>query len=417
MSRSNYLCAVLAFASLPPLGAATEFQAEGQLDLRLGYGMHHSHHQWKEQKARLQLALEADTDTLGRIRLSGVGYYDHAYNRQPYADTPAQTLKDYGELKDAYWLYETDSTALTIGKQQLTWGESDYYRVVDIINPLDLSDYLLTYLDDFALAKQSLTMANFEYFGEEWTQQWLWIWQFEPTRLPPSGAQFASPLIEGYHIAAALLPEQRPKSFSLDDSSVGAKFNRAADFGDVALFGYYGWNPDPVVSGTGISWHRRNMLGASLSHPAGDWVLRSDLSLWLDDAVGTRDHAVLKRNRGNLLIAADYNSANYSVSLQAYQSSVLNRQAGDDLAIPAHELALSLYADRRFLADNLLLSGLWLHSTETDVGLAQLSMEYRLRDDLSLALIGNLFWGDEPTTLFSDYQDQNRLTLKASYYF
>ena len=387
---------------------------EGQFDLRAGYGT--SSHQWQEQKAQLQLAAQWESVSIGSFRLAGLGVYDHAYSRSQYDGTPAEDLRNDSELKEAYWLYEGDNYALTLGSQQVTWGEADYYRVLDIIHPLDVRYYLLNYIDDFALAKQSLAMANLEWFGDEWTQQWLWIPEFKETLLPPSMSRFASPNLEQVYQVSQGLAEDQPAEFSFEDSSAGVRLNRGFDWADLALYGYYGWNGDPVI-GREVTWQRRTMLGLSLSRPVGSWVLRNDSAVWLDDAVGFDGSHIVERDRAHILLGADLVETSYSVSLQAYQAWVIDPAPDAQLQVPAHELAVSLYGDYRLLGDDLMLSALVLHTFDTEVGLVELKTEYRLRDDMVLSALLDLFWGDGEHTLLGGYQDQNQLTAKISYYF
>ena len=393
---------------------ASEVWLEGLFDVRAGYGI--NNHEWQEQKVQLQLAAQWETERLGSVRLAGLAAYDHQYAGSVYSGTPAEALRDELELKEAYWLYEGEAYALTLGTQQVTWGEADYYRVLDIINPLDVRYYLLNYIDDFALAKQSLVMANLELFGEEWTQQWLWIPEFKETLLPPSMSRFASSSLERVYQVWQGLEEDRPAELSVADSSLGARFNRGFEWADLALYGYYGWNGDPLL-GRDVSWQRRKMVGASLSRPVGAWVLRNDSAVWLDDAVGFDGMQILKRHRGHVLLGADLTEESYSLSVQVYQSWVIDPAPDMQMQVPSQELAVSVYGDYRLLGDNVILSALGLHNFDTEVGLLELKTEYRLQDNIMLAAQVDLFWGDDDNTLLGGYQDQNQLVAKISYYF
>lgn len=395
-------------------GYSADVTIGGQLDSKLSYGLN----EWKEQSVRLQAGLDVETESAGIFRLAALGFYDHYYSQAEFEGTPAKALRDDIELKDAYWLYEGEQYALTLGTQQVTWGEADYYRVLDIVNPLDIRDYLLTYIDEFSLAKQSLAMANLELFGDEWMQQWLWVWQFEETLLPPSKSHFTTEALELFHQIERELPTVRPETFSIKDSSFGIRLSKDFEWADIGLYGYYGWNSEPVVT-TEIRWFRRKMLGISASRAVGSWVLRADGSVWLDDAVGFDGIDVIKHHRGHALLGADYNEQDYSISFQAYQNWVIDSSAATrgSLQVPKSELALSGYVDYRFLSDDLTLSLLVLHSMETQVGLTEIKAEYRVRDDFTVTALADLFWGSYDKGLLGGYSDQSRLAVKASYYF
>ncbi len=67
-------------------------------------------------------------------------------------------------LKELYMDFDTQYVWLRLGKQQVSWGQSDGLRLLDIINPLDKSWHGISlnepYLDAFDNLRESLWMAR-----------------------------------------------------------------------------------------------------------------------------------------------------------------------------------------------------------------------------------------------------------------
>ncbi len=95
-------------------------------------------------RTELELVLEADFSDSWRGKLSGRGFYDFAYNIRGRHDYTREVLNDYedeSEFRESY--IEGDLTPnlnLRVGRQVLVWGNSETFRVTDILNPLDNRD-------------------------------------------------------------------------------------------------------------------------------------------------------------------------------------------------------------------------------------------------------------------------------------
>lgn len=133
-----------------------------------------------------------DLDNSLRERISAGNRHDFQYQkaiREVYADI---ILKDV--------LLKNADARIRIGKQQIMWGESDLFRMADIINPLDISwDYLLyssiSSFEDIRIPLWALdvnwSMATGHQYGVELVFMPLNFQEgFEPHRLPPPGSNW-----------------------------------------------------------------------------------------------------------------------------------------------------------------------------------------------------------------------------------
>ena len=74
------------------------------------------------------------------LNITARGFYDSVYDiRDEYEDVRAQSAQYEIKLREAFIDFVLPPFSLRLGKQQVVWGETDNFRALDIINPLDLS--------------------------------------------------------------------------------------------------------------------------------------------------------------------------------------------------------------------------------------------------------------------------------------
>ena len=74
------------------------------------------------------------------LNITARGFYDSVYDiREEYEDVRAQSAEYEIKLREAFIDFVLPPFSLRLGKQQVVWGETDNFRALDIINPLDLS--------------------------------------------------------------------------------------------------------------------------------------------------------------------------------------------------------------------------------------------------------------------------------------
>ena len=84
-----------------------------------------------------------------------------------------------------------------LGKQVVSWGETSFSRMADIVNPIDARGVINPVVPDFSQMKQGLWMARFYYTNPDmWqnmTLELLIIPDFQPTRVYPAGHHMMHP--------------------------------------------------------------------------------------------------------------------------------------------------------------------------------------------------------------------------------
>ncbi|MFP4445527.1 MAG: DUF1302 family protein, partial [Desulfosudaceae bacterium] len=92
-------------------------------------------------RAELNLELEADVYESWRCYVSGRGFYDGAYEIQGREEYPRQLLDEYEDEVEFLETYIQGSPLpnldLTVGRQIIVWGNTENFRVTDVLNPED----------------------------------------------------------------------------------------------------------------------------------------------------------------------------------------------------------------------------------------------------------------------------------------
>jgi hypothetical protein len=135
------------------------------------------------------------TGVLEEGTLSAIGRtaYDSVYDvresyRDRFSDDERDDLRLESQLRELYSTLLLPPLELRLGRQQVVWGETDFFRALDVINPLDYRWHF--YYEPFEDIRVPLWMARGVYdigtFGalEEVFFEGLWIpGDFESTKL------------------------------------------------------------------------------------------------------------------------------------------------------------------------------------------------------------------------------------------
>jgi hypothetical protein len=91
-------------------------------------------------------------------------------------------------LREFYFDFLSNKLDVRIGKQQVVWGTTIGIKILDIVNPEDLREFVL---DNFADSRKPLWMLKVEYSPTiNGTLQFLFMPDFEPNFVSPAGSPF-----------------------------------------------------------------------------------------------------------------------------------------------------------------------------------------------------------------------------------
>jgi hypothetical protein len=184
-----------------------------------------------------------------RLTMEGRAHVDPVrrlgYPKNVWFD-PRQFLID-GKIK---------KVGVSLGLQQVVWGQADGLRVLDVINPLDYREFIL---EDFLDSRRPLWMARADVPAGKGSVQFVFAPYFAPGRLPVGDDEFALGPSFGLGLISAATgatPNSTPLPFSvaptarparrLSSSQAGVRYSRSVGAWDLTANYFYGWEDVPT---------------------------------------------------------------------------------------------------------------------------------------------------------------------------
>lgn len=304
------------------------------------------------------------------------------------------------QLREYYLTWSADAFEIRLGRQQQAWGRADYFRVVDVLNPLDLREFLLPYIDNYSLGRTPRDMLIVDYFADQWEHQWVVAPERKATQLAPAGSDFAM---------TAMPPALPPEHKRGDGVDVGWRGKTFWQGRDIELYAFRGYHSDAMLAQHQGDWvrqqPRRDFVGASLAQPAGDWIIRSDVAHYWQE--GRQISSGIKDSqRSTALLGFDRNKNDWNLNLQMAATRWHDDTDGNDTVLEG-----SVSVDRNWYQQRLNTGLIWMvnHQDHTS-HLWRATIRYNLYPQWDVALTAVVFDGRQ-TTLFGQYDQQDRVIL------
>ncbi len=389
------IAAVLAAAVL----ASPAFAGEGKLE---GYVQHRSEYAFREPTryavseftALMDFQYQYNEQWKARAILRGI--YDGVYDFTDRADfhkaiAADRSLRTDGDMlvREVYVDYmPVNALKLRLGKQMLSWGETDGLRLMDMINPLDLRrGYLTRSFEDTRIPLWMLR-ADYDIPGMEASKtyfEFLWIDDFAINRIAPEGAAWApaNPIFiqQQFAILAGLglvpVITDSPRAQNLQNSRFGAKLSSHVGGADVTLNFLHTFSDDAVFKFKGIGagtfnleqvYPWKNVFGLTANYDLGMAVLRTEIAYELNHTFQnvtmpdwTEKSDYLKAMVGfdyNLIIPGFNRDRSFFISGQAFDfhimdhnNNIINIPYG--YTIKEDEAILTLLVNTGFINDSI----------------------------------------------------------------
>ncbi len=328
------------------------------------------------------------------------------------------------ELREAYVQTAVRDTHLTIGKQQVVWGEADGLKVLDVVNPQDFREFIL---DDFDDSRIPLWTVKAEIPIKTATLQLLWIPDPTHHRIPQAGAayEFVSNVPQAPPGVPVTVDDvDRPGNF-ITGSDVGAQLSAMWGGWDLTLNYLYQYDDIPVLyrtinsgpSGVSIdvepTYERTHLLGGSFSNAFGDLTLRGEFAYKIDKRYSVDDatdpDGVATLDEAGYVVGLDwFGFSETFLSAQFFQSVLTEGPSG--LLRDQVENYLTFLVQRDLLNDALVVSGVWIHNINHGDGVVRPAIKYEVRDNIELSAGVDWFYGTD-RGLFGQYGHATRIVL------
>jgi hypothetical protein len=363
------------------------------------------------ESIRLTAIARVRADTESNLGFTGSRTHLDTDLREFYLDA------DWGGL---YW---------RLGRQQIVWGQADGLRILDVINPQELREFILPKFED---SRIPLWITNVEILiSDDWTAQLLIIPDQTYADLARPGTSFSMRSPQVIPETPSGLPvkfeqEKRPGR-TFKDADAGARLSAFVGGWDVSLNYLYHYQDQAVlfrqITETGIevtpSYERTHLVGGSFSNVFGDTTFRSEVGYSSDRFFLTNDSSdndgVFSTGEFSYVLGIDYQGwRDWFVSGQLFQSILAD--PAHDMTREKSEINATFLLRRYFMNESLKVDALLIQNLNRSDGVLQTSMEYEWSTNITLTLGADIFFGSS-AGLYGQFEEKSRITFGTVFSF
>ncbi len=376
-------------------------------------------------RTELNLELETALSDSWNLKVTGRAFHDFAYNIKGRYNYTSQVLSDYedeAEFRETYIEGRVlPSLDLKVGRQIVVWGNSETFRVTDMLNPLDNRDPGLVDIEDLRLP---VCMAKASYYVGNWSIAAIAIPEMRFDKQPVYGNDFfpfAQPLPDDHSPAETpgnteFAVSARGEFHGWDLSLYGARL-----FDDQSHYETIGTrNMGGVLVPIFKREHSRiTMAGCSANVATGNWLLKTELA-FTDGHQFNR--TTDKKSRVKGLVGFEYSGlTDTTLTLEFVHTHMFHYEPVMGL-LPDYEVEDQFEADfrvtRSMLNDrlNIVFLALARGGRAQDGAFERLTADYDINDYVT-ATIGCVFYQDGENPLYDNIHDNNRVFFNLKYSF
>ncbi len=385
---------------------------------------------WDKIQNRLELKPEAVFDNGWQFRSRALLWYDaamdlEATNQSDLTPGIKQHYRTATQIKEAYLLYEGDAFDFRLGQQQIIWGKTDGLRMLDIVNPLDMREFIL---DDFLDSRIGVVAARLNWYPDSDIEQEVELLvtpDAKPAQPAPAGSRWAmtTPSPPPGVVVQQLAPEQ--PNWSAKNSEAGIAWRANIHGWDLSANYYYGWkdtpnalrNLLPGVMQIQLKHFRMHTLGGSFSNAFGAYVLRGEVAVNLRegiDARGTTFADTVQRKRTfNAALAVEWHQYNWTVTPQLFIRHIHSWNPA--LLEPKDSGFWTLRIATDFMHEKLKPELILLADWAAGGWLARPKASYEWNDQITTTVGADIFGGNHG--FLGQFTNNDRIYLENEYSF
>jgi len=336
------------------------------------------------------------------------------------------------ELRELYVQTDVGRTRLTLGKQQIVWGQADGLKVLDIVNPQDFREFIL---EDFGGSRIPLWSVNAEIPIRNVTAQFIWVPDRSYHKLPEPGSSysFSAP---GFAITPPPgidldLREVARPTRAIADSDIGFRVSTLSGGWDLTVNYLYHYGDLPVpfaeIDVTPArprltvtpGYARTHLLGGTFSNAFGSVVLRGEVGYFFDRPMIAREivdnKAFLQRDQLRHVIGLDwFRFSDTLISVQLFQD--WTPRHSPSLFIDRVDTNFSILLRRDFLNQTLTPQVILIQNVNGGSGLVRPQVAYELNDHTSMRLGADVFYGSTES-IFGQFAERDRVVFGVTWAF
>ena len=348
-------------------------------------------------------------------------------------------------LREAYLDIYGAWVDFRIGKQQVVWGKADGYFINDIVNPLDLSLFLLQDFDDIRMAT---TMLNTKFHHGNYSLELLVIPEFRPMNIDfegnwafrrPDSVAIPNPatsMIGEKMNIPMVYPESSLPECSVKNFEYGLKLNMFLLGTDISLIYFKAREDQPVMQkeivinpGSALPGFEMRLTpthpwftfyGLNFSRPVGMWVIRGEGGYYPKRSYDTKYFTtqvdgLTEKPFFQSMVGVEYQlTADLNIAVQAIQERILDYEE----AIVTDEVANlgTVLLKGSFRNETIQPMWLTLYHFSNDSYLSRIMIDWKYSDSFTITF-GTDILGGRADTIFGQFDKNDNLYLKMRYDF
>ena len=341
---------------------------------------------------RTRIFLERRQELGEHLRLELSGYVDGLI-----ADRAGTTARDaIVRPQDLYAEIHASRFDLRIGTSRLVWGRLDEFQPTDVVNPIDLTRFLL---EGRSEARLPVGMVRGRLFlTPSSTLEAVVVPRFRASRFDQLEEATSPFNLAASEIRIALPIERREPEVSWSNTQGGARLTSTVGRVDVGVSAYRGFRSFPVLSldsalnparGPLESYPRFTMVGADFETVRGQWGIRGELAAFVEDAVQSpKAAAPIKQQTFDAGVGVDRRAGSYRIA----GNLLWSRRLDDDVSVV-------IAADRSFARETRMTRIFAVYNPGDGTAFMRGIASASVRDNVTLEASAGLFAGESADTL------------------
>jgi hypothetical protein len=348
-------------------------------------------------------------DEIGEhVRVNLAGYVDGLLADRSAIGAAGTTRDATLRPTDLYLEFAGSRFDLRAGASRLVWGRLDEFQPTDVVNPIDLTRFIL---EGRGEARLPVGMVRGRVFlpGSS-TLEAVIVPAFRPSRFDQLD-EATSP----FNLARLGVPVRRDEpEFGGESIQGGARFTSTFRRLDWGLSAYRGLRSFPIISASGVdsptvfeSFPRFTMIGGDFETVRGPWAVRGELAWFPDDELQSTRIATGVPGRGiEGGVGVDRRAGVYRIaanvlwSLRRVDTSTgVGRAFDGDDELERSDVSFVVAADRSFARETRTLRILTVYDPGDATVFSRLIAAVSLRDNVWVEASGGIFAGSALDTI------------------
>ncbi|PHS10313.1 MAG: hypothetical protein COA88_02390 [Kordia sp.] len=327
-------------------------------------------------------------------------------------------------IREAYLYHRHKNWSMWLGRQIITFGQSDGLPITDLISPLDLVEFLARDYDDIRMGVDGVRL-NYSKNNMNLDMFFVPVSQFN--RLPIPNTPWGVDLVDGLTTDDYVnqLPEKNIKNSELGFRS--SFYKKGLDFSFTVL---HTWDKQalflfnapisPIDRPTiDIVYHRLNLASFDFAKPIKKIVLKGEFSYYFDKTYQTNitgNDQFRKTNAINGMLGLDYMPGKEWLFAVQYQNEHILDYSDNYLVKQDNQFGTVLISKKVMRNTLLLSSQAFLRFTEK-AAFNRLTIDYTLTNEIHVSTGYDLFIAKKADGLFYQYKDNDEIWVKFKYSF